>query len=202
MYAAEIDGRALTFEVASVWRRNMLIRDHQTRSIWQQATGECLAGPLKGRAMEILGGDLCTWAAWRRDHPRSQVVLEPEVWTGIVPRAFIMRMLERATSRVLAPGLVRADHRLALTADVAGISVRGEAKAYPVDLLRVGGPVVDRLAGETVTVTYDAAANRVQAFLGEPSPQGGRGKPLRVDRQYWAGWVEFHPGTSVYTAAA
>lgn len=202
VYAAQIDGVDLTFEVASVWRRNMLIRDLQTKSIWQQATGECVAGPWKGRSLELLGGELCTWGAWRRENPRSQVSIEPEPWTGLLPRPFIAKMLDGATARPFAPGLSPADDRLAKNADVAGVTVRGEVRAYPVELLRARGRVIDRLGGEVVSVAYEAAGNHVRAWRGDAAAPPSREALLAVDRQFWVGFREFHPGTGVYGAAA
>lgn len=48
VHAATVDGRCLTWEVAAVWRRNMIIRVLETQSLWQHATGEELAGQWVG----------------------------------------------------------------------------------------------------------------------------------------------------------
>ena len=65
MYAAEVDDQRLTFEVAGVYRRNMIIRDRQTGTLWQHATGEALMGPLKGVQLRPLGGELIRWSRWK-----------------------------------------------------------------------------------------------------------------------------------------
>lgn len=194
-----MEDRTLSFEVASVWRRNMLIRDRETGSIWQQGTGECVAGPYKGRSLEVLGGELCTWAAWRAENPDSIVALEPERWTGIIPRSVIMKMLERATRNPMTPGLTRTDRRLLQNADVAGVVVRGEARAYPIAALRGRERVSDRLGGEAITVAYDPAADRARAWRGDSPVPASRDALLPISRQFWAGWYEFHPGTDVFS---
>jgi hypothetical protein len=57
VYASEVNDQRLMFEVAGVYRRNMIIRDRQTGTLWQHATGEALMGPLKGVQLQLLGGE-------------------------------------------------------------------------------------------------------------------------------------------------
>lgn len=45
-FSRKLEGEVLNFRVAGVWRRNMIIVDDKTESIWQQTTGECIYGPL------------------------------------------------------------------------------------------------------------------------------------------------------------
>lgn len=61
MYAATIKGQRLNFVVEAVWRRNMIIRDRETGTLWQQANGEALIGPLQGTQLQALGGELMNW---------------------------------------------------------------------------------------------------------------------------------------------
>ena len=46
-----LDGRVLTFRLYGINNQNMLMRDEETGSWWQQATGEAIQGPLKGRRL-------------------------------------------------------------------------------------------------------------------------------------------------------
>ncbi len=45
LYNPVVDGQRLTFEVLGVHRRNMIIRDIQTGTVWQQATGSSYIPP-------------------------------------------------------------------------------------------------------------------------------------------------------------
>jgi hypothetical protein len=47
-----VDGQRLTFEPVSVRRRNMIMRDRETGTIWQHETGEALLGRYRGRILE------------------------------------------------------------------------------------------------------------------------------------------------------
>lgn len=191
VYDATVDGGRLTFEPLTVRHRNMIMRDRETGTLWQHATGEALAGPLSGTTLEVLGGRLMTWAAWVRDHPETTVAEEPEesAWSGLLPRARTKRLAE-STERVELPGTVAVDRRLPFTEEVVGVEVDGRAKAYPVATLRERGHVGDVLGGTTITVSFDPAADRAQVT--------SKGESVPFQRTRWMGWFEFHPETAIY----
>ena len=203
MYAANIAGQPLTFETAAVWRRNMIMRDRETGALWQHATGEALIGPLAGAKLEWLGGEQMTWAAWRTEHPDTVVALGPAEWSGRAPRALVMRVLEFATAHAAAlPGLSANDRRLPMHAPVIGVSLAGEARAYPLATLRQAGVINDSLGGVNLRLTYDPTGDRVQAWrlaaAQSEEETAGAPEPLPVQRTWWKGWFEFHPATGVY----
>ena len=227
MYAATVDGRRLTWEVAAVWRRNMIVRDRETGSLWQHATGEALAGPLAGRQLTPLPGTQVTWGVWRQEQPETTAVASAE-WVSHVPKAFVEFAL-RSTSQdgLNVPGMQRNDSRLPPQTPIAGLVVAGEARAYPLEMLREAGLVNDELGGQPVALVYDGPGDRVCAFdrrvggrvvrLGfdekEISEVNGPGRwrvdgaslvesapslvCLSLSRQRWLGWSEFHPGGDV-----
>lgn len=192
MYAAESRGRRLTFTVEAVWRRNMIIRDRETGTLWQQATGEALYGPLRGEQLELLGGALTTWGAWCAEHPDTLAGLEAERGPRFPPRRLIVFLLEHATAGAGVPGLTPTDRRLPTNAEVVGLQIRGAARAYPLAWLRERGTLADVLGGTPITVAYDAAADRVRAY------DRLNGQPVWAQRTFWAGWFEFHPETTLY----
>jgi hypothetical protein len=60
IFNSEIEGEKLYFKVSAVWRRNMVMIDDQSKSLWQQATGECIYGKHKGKYLELLSGENTT----------------------------------------------------------------------------------------------------------------------------------------------
>ena len=229
IYDSFAGGRALTFEVAGLARGNMLMRDRQTGSIWQQATGEAVAGPLRGEQLALLLGEWTTWAAWRADNPATAICVEPPAGgRGIVRFLPFGRMTAHfAHGSFRLPGRATGDRRLPSREEVAGLSVGGEARAYPVAALAARGWAGDRLGGTPILLSYERGADRVRAFAradggagalslaGEAivaSDSGGRWSsrgvplagttaPLRalpIERQWWMAWAEFHPGTTVF----
>ena len=65
MYAATVNELHLTFQVFGVWHKNMVMRDHQTGTIWQHATGEAIDGLLKGCQLDVLNGWETAWGILR-----------------------------------------------------------------------------------------------------------------------------------------
>ncbi len=186
-----VDGKALTFEVTSVWRRNMVVTDVETGSLWQQASGECVAGPLAGRSLTVLGGALERFGPWQQAHPAALVAREPTGWTGVLPRALVVRMLRGATRRAMVPGRTLTDRRLPGEAMVVGLVHRGVAWAWPLESViaarRVEQPVEDGM----LVVTFEPTRDLVEAV----AVRGAERTRLRVERLFWAGWYEFHPDT-------
>jgi hypothetical protein len=233
VYAAKANDQRLAFEVAGVYRRNMIIRDRQTGTLWQHATGEALMGPLKGARLRPLGGEFTRWSRWKGTNPHTSLAVEPVpdhgAYPGLIPRDRLEHLLETFTTNYGAPGFV-SDERLPQHEEVAGLSLAGVDRAYSLSVLRDQGILNDRVGERSVAIIYDAEADRVIALdrvVGEEaielvaahggfsSPDGVMrwtlaGKPLtsgapplrrlRVERQWWLGWVEFHPGSEVYQA--
>lgn len=190
MYAATVQGRRLTFVVEAVWRRNMVIRDRETGTLWQQASGEALIGTLKGCRLEPLGGDLMNWAGWKAVHPSTTFALEPEKWEGFLPKSRVSAMLEAATRKVALPGNSPSDPRLPFDAEVIGVVVQGVAKAYPLAHLREVAQIEDRLGDLQLTIRFDPTSEGVSVSAAD--------LPIRYQRTRWIGWYEFHPLSELY----
>jgi hypothetical protein len=225
-----VEGRDLAFEVAGLARGNMLMRDLQTGSIWQQATGEAVAGPLRGARLEPLLAEQTTWAGWRADYPATALAVPPpDADKGLIRFLPFDKMTAHfAGGEFILPGKAGRDERLPSRADVAGIVVGGEARAYPIAAFERETVINDRLGGCQIALVYDRRADRVRAFdrrqgdggelaladghlvdragggrwtlRGEPARgEGERLRPLPVERQWWMSWREFHPGTTIYS---
>lgn len=194
MYAATVNGQRLTFEVVTIYRRNMMMRDRQTGTLWQHATGEAVYGPLKGAQLEPLGGELIRWEAWKAEHPNTLAAIDPpDARRSFVPEHVLRFMLWRFTMKIYTPSLTRLDRRLPAHEEVVGLTLNGEAKAYPMALLRERGSITDQLGGAPVRLAYDPHADRVQGRR-----DNGHAEAIPVSRQWWLGWSEFHPGTDIY----
>lgn len=176
-----------------VWRGNLVLRDRQTHTLWQQATGEAIDGPLAGRQLPLLGGEQTTWQAWRERYPQTTVAVEPEqAPTGLLSAATVERMIGAVTPRFAAPRF-HPDPRLSPHTEVAGLVLRGEARAYPLPLLQARPSLTDTVGGIPITVQYDATSDHVSAHRRD------NGEPLPIQRQWWMGWSEFHPTTSIFS---
>src|SRR5207245_3500038 len=98
-----------------------------TGSWWQQITGECILGPLRGKRLRRITSDEVTLATWRAEHPESTAVPFDRRYD------YPDSDWERRTERVRAPG--GASREL-----VVGVELGGAAAAYPLDRLRGQSP--------------------------------------------------------------
>jgi len=235
VYAAEVSGQRLIFQVAGVYRRNMIIRDHQTGTLWQHATGEALLGPLKGTQLQPLGGELTLWSKWEEMNPHTSLAVEPIPehgrFPGLIPRDRLNYLLETFTTNYAASGFV-TDNRLPMHEEIVGVSLAGVDKAYPLAVIRNQGVIHDQIGENRIIIVYDPDADYVNAFncpvsgkiieldidndaltsrdgmmrwtwMGNPltanTPQLQK---LQIERQWWLGWVEFHPTSEIYRAVS
>jgi hypothetical protein len=190
-----VRGRRLTFEPVSVRRRNMVMRDRETGTIWQQETGQALLGQLAGETLELLGGEICTWGAWKAEHGGSTVCARPPGYRHPHPLGTVLaRLLEKGPEHLVGPGLHRRDSRLDAHAFVAGVVVNGVAKAYPLEVLKKLGTVTDRVGGVEIGVRYDPDADCIRAHAD--------GRDLRVSREWWLAWSEYHPWSLIFSPVA
>lgn len=76
-YDRRVGERVLTFGTSGLlMRSNKLMYDRETRSLWNQMTGEPVIGELVGSGIElaVLPIVLTTWGAWRGRHPETSVL--------------------------------------------------------------------------------------------------------------------------------
>lgn len=69
LFERRVNGRVLTFGAI----RGERMRDRETKSTWDAATGKCIAGKLKGTQLTEVAGIVSYKSAWRRFHPDSRV---------------------------------------------------------------------------------------------------------------------------------
>jgi hypothetical protein len=140
-------------------RSNKLMYDRETRTLWNQLTGEPVLGPLAGGRIRLRQLPLVTttWGRWRRLHPDTRVL---DIRTG--------------HQRVYENGAAYADYFASDDAlfpakdpgrglepkeRVLALRIGRVAKAYPLDRVLPRRVVNDRLGGRAVVIV--AAGGRV-----------------------------------------
>ncbi len=191
-FAAEHDNRTLYFEVAGVWRRNMIMVDVQTHSVWQQATGKCIFGEYKGSQLEVLLADNTIWKRWLDKHQNTEAAIEfTEARKGLSSREKMLAGLKMVTTKVMLPGFTNLDG-LPKREIVFGVVVNGHAKAYPKSDLTDAVSFADRVGEVELTLVYDDQAEQLQAMRSETD------ESILVEKHWWLGWKEFHPNTEIW----
>jgi hypothetical protein len=163
VWETTVDGRALHFHLAGINNQNFIMRDEETGSWWQQVTGECILGPLKGRRLKLSDFDELTFAEWKRENPRGRVLrpdpgvaaaghYEPADWETKMQRVPVATMLADPNAVLPARTLV------------VGVEVNGASEAYPMDALEKQNPIVDTIGTTPVLVLLAEDGKSVRVF--------------------------------------
>jgi Protein of unknown function (DUF3179) len=166
VYRSEVGGRKLTFERAGNRGNNFYMSDSETGSHWQQISGECFEGPMKGKRLTMVPFLLTTWGEWRGLHPQT-VVLVPEEKYHDQYAAMAKRIATIAYGSNKSPDreLIRQqDTRLPNYEQVIGIEAGGAHKAYPVAALHKEPLLNDKVGARPVVLIYAANTDTTTAF--------------------------------------
>ena len=187
-----VGGQVLTFVWTGRYRGSILIRDHQTGSLWAPFTGECLEGEHQGVQLEPLPMVQCTWAEWLETCPNTYV---PDGkgetrlghGSGQSPGSLEESFIGDAA---LARGGV--DDRLAPNTMVLGVDAGSSARAYPLELLSRGPRALeDSVGGEPIAVFSRAGTLLAAAFsrrVGDMLLGFSARGPDIVDRETGSSW--------------
>lgn len=194
-FKSEIDGRKLYFKVAGVWRRNMIIYDTETYSLWQQATGECIYGKQKGRQLELISGENTSFEEWKNKHTDTLFATKCiEARKGYLTRESMLNGINFITPKVTVPGFSDLSG-LPFRETVFGITFNGISKAYPINEVEGLHFFTDQFNNKEVNLEY----NKPGEYLTATDIKTG--KQLIVEKHWWLGWKEFHPKTEIWKNA-
>lgn len=152
------DGTVFDFGTSGLlYRSNKLMYDRQTRTLWNQLTGEPvlgeLAAPASGRPgirLEVLPIVLTTWQDWLADHPNSTVL---DLDTGhdrqYQPGTPYSEYFTSSGTWFPTP---EGDQRLPDKTQIFAIEINGDPMAYPVDTVLAERAINDELGGVEIVV--------------------------------------------------
>ena len=150
--------------MAGLNHQNLLMADEQTGSWWQQVTGECILGPLKGKRLRRIASDEVALASWREERPESTAVkFDPRHLADYPPSDWEPRIAKLMGPREL----------------IVGIELDGASAAYPLAKLREQSPRNDQIGRTPVLLIVGPDGNGVRSFV-RPTVDG---KPLEFYRR-------------------
>jgi len=159
-----VDGRVLRFHLAGLNHQNLLMGDEETGSWWQQVTGDCILGPLKGKHLRRISSDEVALASWRDERPESTIVrFDPRHLTDYPPSDWEPRI-----ARLMGPREL-----------IVGIELDGASAAYPIAKLREQSPRNEQVGRTPVLLIVGPDGNSVRSFV-RPIVEG---KPLEFYRR-------------------
>lgn len=199
------DGRAsngVTYTFGSsglLFRSNKLMYDRETRTLWNQLTGEPVLGKLARTGVRLMLRPLVltSWGEWLAEHPETKVL---DAHTGYertyAPGTPYARYF--ASSGTMFP-VWRRSRVLPLKARIYALRIAGTPKAFPADLLAARRVVNDAVGGTSVvliakhravTVNRQQQGGPLDRFRGAPAAYSA-GVEVRAFRR---GSERFQPG--------
>jgi len=152
------NGRELHFYLAGINNQNFLMRDRETGSWWQQVTGRAISGPLAGTTLELVPNDELTFALWKSESPHGQV-LSPVAGHDKDYDAKWEAETAKYPVPLTFPGQGLADRDVVL-----GISLAGQARAFPLSKVHAASPVLDHIGGTPVVLVTGPDGESVRVF--------------------------------------
>jgi hypothetical protein len=146
------DGQTYTFGSSGLlYRSNKLMYDRQTRTIWNQFTGEPVLGELVGKDVELslIPVVLTSWQAWQEQHPETLVL---DIDTGYerlyVPGGAYGHYF--SSDETMFPVAQRSE-LLETKEQIYALNIDGVPKAYAIDIL-AEEQVINDVVGDTPVV--------------------------------------------------
>ena len=162
MWESTVDNRVLHFRLWGINNQNFIMRDEETGSWWQQVSGECIFGELKGKRLRLFDHDELTFGTWKREGGGR--VLRPEA-KHQASDDYVAADWEKSMQRVrVATTLADPNEGLPARTLVVGVEAGGAAKAYPVDALARQNPVIDQVGDAPVLVLLAEDGKSVRVF--------------------------------------
>jgi hypothetical protein len=163
VWESTVDGRVLHFRLWGINNQNFIMRDEETGSWWQQVSGECIFGGLKGKKLKLFDHDELTFATWKREGGGGRV-LRPDP-KHLASDDYEPADWEKRMERVpVATTLADPNEKLPARTLVVGVEAGGAAKAYPVEALARQNPVLDQIGDAPVLVLLAEDGKSVRVF--------------------------------------
>lgn len=225
VFSPMVNGEKESFRLVGMDHFNAMFEDKKTKSWWRQATGEAVAGKLKGEALKEIPSRQMRLSAWLRQNPAS-LILQPD--PAFQKDYDNLKGFDLGT---VNSGLERRDAgSWKFKSWVIGIQYNKTAKAYDWNDLLSKKIINDSLPGLPVVIAIepDNASyhvwnrninNQSLVFQTDSSGikdittgstwnfdglstdgplKGQQLKPVQASQEFWHSWQTFHPGTQSY----
>src|SRR2546421_6809702 len=134
------------------------MRDEETGSWWQQASGKAIFGPLQGESLELAPYDELTFGLWKQESPAAQV-LAPVSKDEKEYDSKWETEIQKLPLVLTFPGTPLQSRDV-----VIGVEVAGASRAYPISALFARSPTKDRVGGTPLVFTPGTAGKTVRAL--------------------------------------
>lgn len=219
VFAPVVDGRPETFRLVGMDHFNAMLEDAATGSWWRQATGEAVAGPLKGKKLPELPATQTTLREWLTLYPNSFIMQPDSVFTEEYEH---LDSYDKGLGRGKLTGTDTLSWRD--KSWVVGLEVNRISKAYDWNRLKRERVINDRVGEQPVVIALAAdtlsffaferpSADAVFTLRNDTLFSAGNSwnllgnvingttqplKPITAYQEFWHSWSTFHPYTTRY----
>jgi hypothetical protein len=220
VFSPSVNGKPEQFRLVGMDHFNAMFEDRSTHSWWRQATGEAVAGPLKGTALPELPSTQTSLREWLTLYPNSLVMQRDPSFSEAYDS---MDTYDLGIGR---GNLTRSD-----TASwkekswVIGISIDEKtAKAYDWNRLKTERIIQDQVGNQPILLVLTSDNSSFAAFkrpdastgftfqndsiiLGDKrwdllgralNPEDGNLSKIPAYQEFWHSWQTFHPFSTRY----
>ncbi len=210
-----VNGRQERFRLVGMDHFNAMLEDATTKSWWRQATGEAIAGKLKGQKLPEVASSQTSLAEWLRLYPNSLVMQADSSYISMYDTTL---KYENGKSRSSLTGTDSLSWKN--KSWVVGVKAGNESKAYDWNVLTKERIIYDHIGNVPVMLVLaddnksffafeapykDARINMHQDTLSigvYAYTLDGRGintpsslKRLFASQEFWHSWRTFNPAT-------
>lgn len=189
-FERRLDGNTVELGVSGLLHNSDLIfYDRASESLWQQITGEAIAGPHRGSTLSTVPLVMTTWKEWRTAHPHTEVLVSNQGQLLSSPNkkpygdydesTRLMFPANSQAARIMHPKQVV--HGIRLPEGAMAVSERRLARDAPLSAT-IGGVAVEwqkRVDGGVTIVRSDT------------------GESLSPHRMFWFAWYSFNTDTAL-----
>jgi len=212
LYSRRVGDLVLDFQTSGLLRNsNKVMVDLQTDTLWNQLTGEAIAGSLAGTVLERFPLTVTTYGAWIEEHPDSGIVAIPTgfPFTYQPGDAYAEYF---ASADVWYP-IAGVPDTFGEKDQVATVDIDGAQLAVGVDALDAGGPQVIELGGRTLVAVGTGGGARIYAAPGPDIDvvtiaaageealilaDGSSLPRIQSGQSFWFAWYLNFPDTAVW----
>ena len=158
VFDRRLGGEVLEFGTSGLLRHSDLIMyDRTTESLWQQFTGEAIAGDMAGRRLAFLASSIVSFDDFRQAYPDGNVLSRDTGFNRSYGQNPYAGYDTIGNNPFLFTG--ELDGRLPAMERVVTVSLDGTDVAYPLSILSAAGVIHDTQAGQDLVVFHSSGAS-------------------------------------------
>ena len=159
VFHPEVNGKVEKFRLVGMDHYNAMFEDATTKSWWAQATGECIAGPLKGYRLKEFPSEQVRLDAWLGKHPNSMILQPDEKFKDQFDQ---MQSYDKGLSKGRLTKRDSASWKF--KSWVVGVVHKNKAKTYDWNMLLSDRIITDSIDGDPLIVVLEKDSASFHVF--------------------------------------